>query len=212
MQTARKLNDDPIECMEKLNVLKIQRTCVHDGPGIRTTIFFQGCRLRCLWCQNPEALSLKPAPASDGDYSIPEIMEIVLRDKDYYAKTGGGITLSGGDPLLQNPNTLTYLLKLLKDENIHIAVETSLHVPWENVERIASYVDLFLVDLKVVGDEELHKKLTKQDDHLIQSNIKKLIASNAKIKFRMVMVPGYNDAENQIKATADFLKSIHDPF
>ncbi|HNY51040.1 MAG TPA: pyruvate formate lyase family protein [Smithella sp.] len=211
MQTARKLNDDPIECMEKLNVLKIQRTCVHDGPGIRTTIFFQGCRLRCLWCQNPEALSLKPAPASDDDYSIPEIMEIVLRDKDYYAKTGGGITLSGGDPLLQNPNTLTYLLKLLKDENIHIAVETSLHVPWENVERIASYVDLFLVDLKVVGDEELHKKLTKQDDHLIQSNIKKLIASNAKIKFRMVMVPGYNDAEIQIKATADFLKSIHDP-
>ncbi|MGB5218851.1 MAG: pyruvate formate lyase family protein [Smithella sp.] len=209
MQMARILDDDPIECMETLNVLKIQRTCVHDGPGIRTTIFFQGCRLRCLWCQNPEALSLKPAPTSDENYSIPKIMEVVLRDKDYYYKTGGGITLSGGDPLLQNPNTLMYLLKLLKDENIHIAVETSMHVPWDNVERIAPYVDLFLVDLKVVGDEELHKKLTKQDSHLIHSNIKKLIASNAKIRFRMVMVPGYNDAEKQIKATADFLKSIN---
>ena len=86
MQTARILDDDPIECIEKLNVLKIQRTCVHDGPGIRTTIFFQGCRLRCLWCQNPEALSLKPAPTYEGDYSVPKIMEVVLRDKDYYFK------------------------------------------------------------------------------------------------------------------------------
>ena len=211
MQTARKFDDDPIESKEKLNILKIQRTCVHDGPGLRTTIFFQGCKLRCLWCQNPEALSFKPAPISDDDYSISGVMEVVLRDKDYYFKTGGGVTLSGGDPLLQNPNTLTYLLKLLKDENIHIAVETSMHVPWENVARIAPYGDLFLVDLKVVGDEALHKKLTKQDGHLIHSNIKKLIDSNANIKFRMVMVPGYNDAENQISATAGFLKSINYP-
>jgi pyruvate formate-lyase/glycerol dehydratase family glycyl radical enzyme len=100
-------------------------------------------------------------------------------------------------------------LKLLKDENIHVAVETSLHVPWENVDKMSPYVDLFLVDLKVVGDEELHKKLTKQDSHLIHSNIKKLIGLNTKIKFRMVMVPGYNDAENQIKAAAKFLKSIN---
>jgi pyruvate formate lyase activating enzyme len=197
MQTARKLDDYPIESTEKLNVLKIQRTCVHDGPGIRTTIFFQGCRLRCLWCQNPEALSLKSAPAPEGDYSVAKIIEVVLRDKDYYSKTGGGVTLSGGDPLLQDPASLASLLKLLKDEKIHIAVETSLHVPWENIEKIAPYMDLFLVDLKVVGDDELHKKLTKQDSILIHSNIKKLIDSKAEIKFRMVMVPGYNDSESQ---------------
>ena len=147
MQTARKFDDFPIESTEKLNVLKIQRTCVHDGPGIRTTIFFQGCGLRCLWCQNPEALSFKPGPAPDGNYSISDIMEIVLRDKDYYTKTGGGVTFSGGDPLLQDPESLIGLLKLLKDENIHTAVETSLYVPWENIENIAPYVDLFLVDL-----------------------------------------------------------------
>lgn len=81
MLTARKFDDYPIENTEKLNVLKIQRTCVHDGPGIRTTIFFQGCRLKCLWCQNPEAQSLKSLTASDGDYSIAGIMEVVLRDK-----------------------------------------------------------------------------------------------------------------------------------
>ena len=209
MQTARNLDDYPIERTEKLNVLKIQRTCVHDGPGIRTTIFFQGCHLRCLWCQNPEALSLKPAPSAEGDYSLASVIELVLRDKDYYYKTGGGVTLSGGDPLLQDPDSLISLLSSLKDEKIHIAVETSLHVPWDHVDRVAPYVDLFLVDLKVVGDDELHKKLTKQDGKLIYSNIKKLIDSKANIKFRMAIVPGYNDGENHIKAAADFLKSVN---
>ncbi len=209
MQTARIFDDDPIESTEKFNVLNIQRTCVHDGPGIRTTVFFQGCRLRCLWCQNPEALSLKPVRTPDCEYSLDRIMEIVLRDKDYYFKTGGGVTLSGGDPLLQDPDNLIHLLKLLKKENIHVAAETSLHVPWDNVKQVAPYIDLFLVDLKVVGDDELHKKLTKQDSILIQSNIKKLIELNANIKFRMVMVPGYNDGGEQTKAVADFLKSIH---
>lgn len=209
MQTARKFDEYPIKKTEKLNVLKIQRTCVHDGPGIRTTIFFQGCQLRCLWCQNPEAQSLSPIPPSDIDYSIAGIMDVVLRDKDYYVTTGGGVTLSGGDPLLQDPERLITLLQSLKNENIHIAVETSLHVPWEHVESITPYVDLFLVDLKVVGNDELHKKLTKQDSVLIHNNLKKLIASNSRIKFRMVMVPGYNDGEEHIKATADFLKSIN---
>ncbi|MGP8152678.1 MAG: pyruvate formate lyase family protein [Smithella sp.] len=209
MQTARKFDDYPIDHAEKLNVLKIQRTCVHDGPGIRSTIFFQGCKLRCLWCQNPEALSLKHDITPESSYSISDIMEVVLRDKDYYFKTGGGVTLSGGDPLLQDPYSLILLLELLLKENIHVAVETSLHVPWENIGRMAPYIDLFLVDLKFVGDDNLHKKYTKQDSFLIHSNIKKLIDSNANIKFRMVMVPGYNDMEGNIKATADFLESIN---
>ncbi len=209
MQTARNLNDYPVEHIKNLNVLKIQRTCVHDGPGIRTTIFFKGCKLRCLWCQNPEALSFAPDTSPESDYSISDIMEIVLRDKDYYFKTGGGVTLSGGDPLLQDPHHLILLLESLLKENVHVAVETSLHVPWENISRVAPYIDLFLVDLKVVGDDNLHIKLTKQDSLLIHGNIKKLINAKANIKFRMVMVPGYNDTESNIKATADFLKSIN---
>ncbi|HEY9161509.1 MAG TPA: pyruvate formate lyase family protein [Desulfomonilia bacterium] len=191
----------------KLKVLKIQRTCVHDGPGIRTTIFFYGCGLRCLWCQNPETLSARAETATDADYSIPGIMETVLRDRDYYYKTGGGVTLSGGDPLLQTPESLIPLLEQLIKEKIHIAVETSLHVPWDNIDKIAPYIDLFLVDLKIVGDDKLHKKFTKQDTSLIHENIKKLIDMNASVKFRMVMVPGYNDAESNIKAAAEFLKS-----
>ena len=118
---------------DKLKVLKIQRTCVHDGPGIRTTIFFQGCSLRCLWCQNPEALSFNPDLAPDSDYSIPDIIELVSRDKDYYYKTNGGVTLSGGEPLLHDPDRLIPLLESLRKEKIHVAVETSLHVPWGNI-------------------------------------------------------------------------------
>lgn len=194
-----------------LNVLKIQRTCVHDGPGIRTTIFFRGCRLRCLWCQNPEALSFHPALMPYDNYSIPDIIELVSRDKDYYCQTNGGVTLSGGDPLLQDPDNLMSLLKPLRRDGIHVAVETSLHAPWGNIEKLAPCIDLFLVDLKVVGDDILHKKYTGQGSRIILDNIGKLIALNARIKFRMLMVPGYNDDESRVAAAADFLKSIrHD--
>jgi len=141
-------------------------------------------------------------------YTTVELMEIILRDKDYYFATGGGVTLSGGEPLLQDPDHLENLLTMLKGERIPTAVETSLHVPWFNISRILPYIDLFLVDLKVIGDDSLHLKFTGQDSRLIHKNIKKLISTQARIKFRMVMVPGYNDGENQIRATADFLKSI----
>jgi pyruvate-formate lyase/pyruvate-formate lyase-activating enzyme len=193
---------------DRLRVLKIQRTCVHDGPGIRTTVFFQGCGLRCLWCQNPEALSLDAGMAGDSESSISDIVETALRDRDYYHKTGGGVTLSGGDPLLQDPGSLIPLLERLTRENIHVAVETSLHVPWENVDRLAPHVDLFLVDLKIVGDDNLHREYTRQDSRLIHSNIRKLIDRNANVCFRMVMVPGYNDAEPHVGSAAGFLKSV----
>jgi len=193
----------------KLNLFNIQRTCVHDGPGIRTTLFFQGCNLRCVWCQNPEMQSFNADYAPDCHYSIDEIMEVVSRDKEYYVSNNGGVTLSGGEPLLQDPDSLIDLLKSLKEEDVNVAVETSLHVPWKNISKVAPYIDLFLVDLKVVGDDNLHKKYTKQESTLIHSNIKKLLDLNVNVKFRMVMVPEYTDSERNIKATADFLKSIN---
>ena len=194
---------------DKLRVLKIQRTCVHDGPGIRTTIFFRGCNLRCLWCQNPEALAFRGEITPICNYSIDDIMEVVSRDKEYYFSTSGGVTLSGGEPLLQDTDSLIRLLQLFKKANIKVSVETSLYVPWENISRIAPYIDLFLVDLKVVGDDSLHVKYTKQDSTLIHSNIKQLIDLKADIKFRMVMLPGFNDNQSNIQAAADFLKSIN---
>lgn len=194
---------------DNLRILKIQRSCVHDGPGIRTTIFFKGCQLRCMWCQNPESWSLQPNIASDINYSISEVLEIVNRDKEYYINTNGGVTLSGGEPLLQDTDSMIRLLELLKKEKIHISAETSLHVPLENIINIAPYIDLFFIDLKIVGDDNLHKKYTKQDSVLINSNILKLIELKANIKFRMVILPGINNSASNLVAIADFLKSIN---
>lgn len=191
----------------KMKVFKIQRTCVQDGPGIRTTIFFQGCGLRCLWCQNPEGLAIDN-PAVQSCYSVDEIMNIVRRDRDYYNTTGGGVTLSGGEPLLQKTGLLVELLKALKKEKIKTAVETTLHAPLAAIEAVAPFVDIFFVDLKSVGEGEIHKKLTKQDNALIQSNLKALVEKKADIKFRMVMVPGHNDSEKQIISAAELLKSL----
>lgn len=210
--TKSQVMQPEIEFMEekslgKLKVVKIQRTCVHDGPGLRTTVFFQGCGLKCVWCQNPETLSINSEMAPFSNYSIEEILEIVLRDKEYYSAAGGGVTLSGGEPFLQDTENLKRLLIKLKEEDIQITAETALHAPWENIDEIKPYIDLFLVDLKVVGDEELHKKLTGNDGSRINENINKLLAVKANIRFRMVMVPGLNDSESNIKKTAEFLKS-----
>lgn len=191
-----------------LKLFKIQRTCVHDGPGIRTTIFFQGCHLRCAWCQNPEMQPLDGGIAPDRDYSLDDIMEVVLRDKEYYASSGGGVTLSGGEPLLQDADSLVALLQALKQEDIHVAVETSLQAPWATISAVAPYVDLFLVDLKAVGDDDLHRRCTQHDSALIHGNLKWLLEQEAPIKFRMVMVPGFNDHETHIQAVSGFLKSV----
>ncbi|MHA1897453.1 MAG: pyruvate formate lyase family protein, partial [Promethearchaeota archaeon] len=204
-------NDNEMKVEEdvssKLRIFKIQRTAVYDGPGIRTTIFFQGCNLRCLWCQNPEGQSYQGV--DNKDYTIDEIMEIILRDKEYYLATNGGITLSGGEAFLQDPDSLINLLKRIKDEGISITVETALFAPWKNISKVAPYIDLFYVDLKVVGDEELHKKLTRQGTSLIYDNLKKLIEMGANIQFRMVIVPGLNDAPKNLKAACSFLKSLN---
>ncbi|NLL63347.1 MAG: radical SAM protein [Ruminococcaceae bacterium] len=192
---------------DKFRVVKIQRTCVHDGPGIRTTVFFSGCGLRCLWCQNPESLLINDNPNAE-DYSVDDIMQVVNRDKDYYDATNGGVTLSGGEPLLQNSNLLVELLSRLRKEKINTAVETTLNVPWEAVEKVIPYVDVFFVDIKTAGDEEQHRKLTGNDGKLIKENIEKLVETEAKINFRMVMVPGLNDTEDQIEKVSNLLKSV----
>ena len=188
----------------KLNIFDVQRTCVHDGPGIRTTVFFRGCNLRCLWCQNPEGLSFKGESA----YSLEDLLEIVSRDRPYYFSSDGGVTLSGGEPLLQDSGSLVELLQRLKEKKIKIAVETTFNVPWENISKIAPWIDLFLVDLKIVGDDELHKRYTGRDSRLIRENLARLSELDTAVSFRMVMIPGYTDGEENIKNTAELLKSL----
>ena len=196
---------------DSLKPFKIQRTCVHDGPGIRTTLFFRGCGLKCAWCQNPEMQSFNGDSVPGEACSTEDTLEVVARDKDYYQSSRGGITLSGGEPMMQEAGSLVALLRSLKQEDLHVTVETSLHAPWETIREAAPWVDLFLVDLKVVGDEDHHMRCTGRDSALIHENLRKLLALEGSIGFRMVMVPGFNDDEGHIRAAANFLKSIGRP-
>lgn len=184
-----------------IRLLKIQRTCVHDGPGLRTTLFFRGCSLRCLWCQNPEALELQDNEHQDLVLTIPQVVEEVGRDAPFYRVSGGGVTLSGGEPLLQQPTLLLPLLEALREEGIHVAVETSLFAPATTLQQVAPLVDLFLVDTKC-GDEEDHRCLTGQGRGLIDQNLRWLVEQGANILFRMVVVPGHNDSPEQLDQVA----------
>jgi pyruvate formate lyase activating enzyme len=146
---------------------------------------------------------------SDLKYSYDEIIDIIMRDYQYYQSSNGGVTLSGGEPLLQNTDSLLFLIQQLKRKGIKISIETTLHAPWSNISKIAPYIDLFLIDLKVVGDTILHQKLTSKEDILIQENIKKLLELKVNIKFRMVIIPKLNNADENFKSACDFLKSIN---
>ncbi len=192
---------------DSLNIISVQRTCVHDGPGIRTTVFFQGCNLACIWCQNPEARPFGYVPGREYR-DVREVLDIIERDADYLRATGGGVTLSGGEPLMQNSESLVAFLYELKKKNISISVETTLHAPWRNIEKVVKYVDLFLVDLKVVGDDEKHRRITGADTSRIKANVKKLLSIGGKAKFRMVIVPGYNNSDDDIRRAAEYVQSL----
>jgi len=187
-----------------LNAYKIQRTCVHDGPGIRTTVFFKGCSLRCKWCQNPECFEKREG---ERHYNLEEILDVVTRDSKFYIATTGGVTLSGGEPFLQKKDDLIPLLKELKERKLHVSVETSLNADWETIEAAAPYIDLFFVDLKLVGDTERHRELTGASDKVIRENLDKLHSLRASINLRAVMVPYINDGEKDLLNLADYMKA-----
>ncbi|MCL2630903.1 MAG: radical SAM protein [Firmicutes bacterium] len=187
-----------------LNIYKIQRTCVHDGPGLRTTVFFQGCSLRCKWCQNPE--SLKTASETPSPYTLESALEIISRDSKYYIATTGGVTLSGGEPFLQDKESLLEFVKALKKQGYHISAETSLNAPFATIEALSKYIDLFLVDFKVIGNDEKHKELTGASNKLISENFDKLTQLKANIAVRMVVVPNFNDSDKDIENASEFFK------
>ena len=226
-------------------IFDIQRFSIHDGPGIRTTVFFKGCNLRCLWCHNPESQSAKPqlmfyrdkcvgcgeckkvcpraftadciaegkcVPAcrhgarelSGRTETAERVIGTVLRDKAFYETSGGGVTLSGGEPLLQ-PEFALEILKACKESDIHTAVETAGNVPFAVFETLLPFVDLFLYDIKGI-DPEKHKKNTGVSNERILENARALAESGKEILFRMPYIPGYNDTE--APAAADFVRSL----
>ena len=239
----------------------IRRYAINDGPGIRNTLFFKGCNLRCSWCHNPEGISPHPVkmftaskcigcgtcaihcpvnaliiagdkPATDRalcrqcgtcarvcpsgatlmagqGYTTEAAMTIILKDQVLYLESGGGVTFSGGEPLLQHE----FLLALLKEcgmHGIHRAVDTAGNVPSSLLNEVAGYTDLFLYDLKIM-DEALHRRWTGVSNRSILKNLKLLSKWQKKIHIRIPLIGGINDDVENISATAQFLVTLPHP-
>lgn len=186
--------------MTKCNasISKIETFGLVDGPGIRTVVFFNGCRLRCKFCHNPETWNIKKP-----NYTKEELIKKILRSKPYFQKNGG-VTLSGGEPLLQY-DFLLELCKDLKKEGIHIALDTA-GIGNGNYSELLKYVDLVLLDIKHI-DREMYKTIT-QTDNIDKFNefVKDLNKSNTKVWIRQVIIPGINDNNNYLNKLSTYIK------
>lgn len=172
-----------------------------DGPGIRTVIFFQGCLIRCAYCHNPDTWKC----IGGTEYTPKELHEKILKFKPYFFKSDGGVTFSGGDPLLQ-PEFLIEILKLCKNSGIHTAIDTAGYGKGQ-YEEILKYVDLILLDLKHVNKEG-YLELTGKDGEETKKFLK--VAQNMGIKLwiRHVVVPGITDSEEHMEKLANIISHI----
>lgn len=238
-------------------VFNIQRYSIHDGPGIRTTVFLKGCPLRCFWCQNPESQQREPeiflkkhlcilcgqctevcptgaaGLSSEGssidrnlcigcgecaavcptgarqlvgrNITVDDVMSEVLKDVKFYRKSGGGVTLSGGDPVYQ-PEFSFELLKRSKEANLHTVIDTAGFASWEILSKLLKYADFVLYDIKCI-DEKKHYSGMKVSNRLILENAKKIYKSKKKMLIRVPLIPGFNDSVEEIESIARFVHS-----
>jgi len=256
LQTEDNIMDNNETAATKGVIFNIQTYSIHDGPGIRTTVFLKGCPLRCLWCQNPESQVLQPEIFFDSEkctgcgkcvqacpngaieicegrsstnrelcqgtgkctevcpnearnligryVTAGEVFKEVAADSIFYQRSGGGVTLSGGEPLAQ-PQFAINLLKLCKDGGIHTAIDTCGYARWETVKQVLEHVDLVLYDFKHMDPVE-HEKYTGVSNDLILDNVKKIHHDlSIPIIARIPIIPGYNDSVENIEATARFI-------
>ncbi len=183
----------------KTSIDSIETFGLVDGPGIRVVIFFNGCKLRCKFCHNPEMFIKK-----ENNYNIDEVYKKILRCKPYFKNTGG-VTFSGGEPLL-NDKFIIELSKKLKKDNINIAIDTA-GVGNGSYEEILKYVDLVLLDIKHT-EPSTYKNLTGQEITHVEKFIQELNKQNKKVWIRQVIVPGLTDNKEYIDSLVNYLKKI----
>ena len=241
-------------------VFNIQRFSIHDGPGIRTTVFLKGCSLHCFWCHNPEGIRRQPelevypelcigcgeclqvcpvhahslidgrkhferslcrscGACAENCFSnalvmvgqrmtVDQVMEQVLRDKPFYEKSAGGLTLSGGEPRVQ-PEFSQAILRACRSEGIHAAVETSGNSRWETLASLLPYLDLIMMDLKHM-DSQIHRRVTGVGNELILANARRLAETDKPIIFRLPVIPTVNDSPEQVERIAGFVRQLRE--
>jgi pyruvate formate lyase activating enzyme len=195
-------------------LFNIQKFSIHDGPGIRTVVFFKGCPLRCAWCSNPESQARGVRPGGDPSlggkrYSLDETMELCLQDRAFYEESGGGVTLSGGEALSQ-AGFAEALLVRLGEEGIHRAMETSGYAPARTFDRIMARLELVLFDIKHHRPGR-HLEGTGVDPGRILGNFRSALAAAAAgrgpaVLPRIPVIPGYNDSPDDAAGFASLLR------
>ena len=203
-------------------IFDIKHFAVHDGPGIRQTIFFKGCPLSCWWCHNPESQNPNPEKfvrinKLEGKefkkeetvgykITVEELFKIIQGDKIFYEESGGGVTFSGGEPLMQE-NFLYEIIKQCKEDKIHTCIDTTGFSTLDTVKKIAEVADCFLYDIKLI-DNYVHYSYTGIPVFDIISNLNWLDENHKKVILRFPVIPGITDARKNIKETKLFLKSL----
>jgi pyruvate formate lyase activating enzyme len=239
-------------------VFDIQRFSIHDGPGIRTTVFFKGCNLRCFWCHNPEGMCPKPElqftpekcigcgecalicpndaqhiEAGQREFkrelcqvcgqctevcypgglalvgkemTVDQVMAEILKDRPFYETSKGGVTLSGGEPLVQR-EFAAHLLRACKTEGIHTAIETAGNYPWEHLAPLLRWTDLIMMDIKHM-DSDKHRQATGVPNHRILETARRLAQSDQAVTIRVPVVPTVNDTPAEIAAIAQFVDDL----
>jgi len=193
-----------MQIIENSRIFKVQKYSIHDGPGIRTTVFFRGCPLSCWWCHNPESQAMPdPGRCSGLEEIVVSIMIQVRQDMIFYEESGGGVTFSGGEPLCQ-PDLLFALMKQCVQDHIHICLDTSGFADPCVLLKAAEMADLVLYDIKIINENN-HLKYTGQSNRLILDNLKKLSSCNIPVKLRFPLVPGATDHRDNLEDIIRFL-------
>lgn len=188
-------------------IFDIQRGALHDGPGVRTAVFLKGCPLRCVWCHNPESQAFAPETGCGGKTygrvaTVAEIMAVVRRDAHFYAASGGGLTVSGGEPTAQYAFCAA-LLGAARSGGIHTCLDTCGALDWPRLDALRASVDVFLYDYKAT-DPKRHRALTGIGPDLPFANLTRLLEAGASVRLRCPVVPGVNDDSEHLTAIAQF--------